>query len=468
MAIVGGALGLLVVAALVLPLLVDGNRYRPRLESAASNALGMDVRIDGRVRIDFLPRLQLVVKGGRILADSGVAIASAKETKLRIALLPLLRRQVRLSGVQLTAPMLRVERGPDGALNVERLRKATALLGALDGATLSLAGGTLRYADRRSGEELEATGVDLKVSRLRFQDAAHPLLAKGVTIRAELACAEIRTKKYSASAIKTTVNGTAGRFEVEPVTLRIFAGQMTGKLSADLSGPVPRCELTASLPQFRIEEFLKTLSPEKGAEGAMDFSAKLTLQGANRAELARSAAGEVSLRGRDLTLVGNDLDATLVRIKSTQSFNFVDIGAVFLAGPMGLAVTKGYNFASLFKGSGGTGHIAILVSDWTVERGVAHAKDVALATARNRLAMKGALDFANERFDELTVAAIDAQGCVKVRQTIRGPFAKPEVERPNVLMSLAGPVLKLYKQTRGLLPSAPCEVFYAGSVAAPK
>jgi hypothetical protein len=42
------------------------------------------------------------------------------------------------------------------------------------------------------------------------------------------------------------------------------------------------------------------------------------------------------------------------------------------------------------------------------------------------------------------------------------------VEKPRVLPSLAGPVLKLYKQARGLFPAGPCEVFYSGSVAPPK
>jgi hypothetical protein len=42
------------------------------------------------------------------------------------------------------------------------------------------------------------------------------------------------------------------------------------------------------------------------------------------------------------------------------------------------------------------------------------------------------------------------------------------VEKPNILKSLAGPVLKLLKKGRDLFPGGECDVFYAGSVAAPK
>lgn len=465
---IGGAVGLLILVALAVPLVVDANRYKPRLEAAASDALGMDVRIGGRLGMGFLPGFHLTVEDGRILSERGVDVASAKRASLWIDLLPLLRREFRLRRIELTQPRLSIERDPEGRFNVERLKKAAALLGALDGASVSLSDGTLRYTDRSSGEGFEATGFDLNVSRMRLAGGRSPQLLKGLSLQAQLACGEIRTKDLSVSALKVPVDGKNGVFELEPVTMRIFGGQVAGSLRADFSGPVPLYQVRCSLPRFRIEEFLKTLSPKKAAEGAMDFSASLSMQGETTSQMVRTAAGEVSLRGRNLTLVDNDLDRTLSRFESSQTFNLVDVGAVFFAGPLGLAVTRGYDFASLFRGAGGNSSVGTLVSDWRVERGVAQAQDVAMATSRNRIALQGGLDFVNQRFADVTVAVVDAQGCARVRQAIRGPFGKPVVEKPRVLTSLAGPVVKLYRQTRGLFPAGPCEVFYSGSVAPPR
>ncbi|MGA9666756.1 MAG: hypothetical protein WBQ69_09950 [Gallionella sp.] len=42
------------------------------------------------------------------------------------------------------------------------------------------------------------------------------------------------------------------------------------------------------------------------------------------------------------------------------------------------------------------------------------------------------------------------------------------MERPNTLVSLAGPALKLLKKGRSLLPGGECEVVYTGSVAPPR
>jgi AsmA protein len=109
----------------------------------------------------------------------------------------------------------------------------------------------------------------------------------------------------------------------------------------------------------------------------------------------------------------------------------------------------------------------LVVSDWKVERGIAQAKDVAMATNEHRVALTGSLDIPNERFNDVTMAVIDAKGCVKAHQKIRGSFQKPEVEKVNVVQTVVGPVLRVFTQAIKLLGKK-CDVFYTGSVAPPK
>ena len=52
---VGGLVGLLALAAAALLLFVDANAYKPRLEKTASQALGMEVKVGGRLGIRFQP-----------------------------------------------------------------------------------------------------------------------------------------------------------------------------------------------------------------------------------------------------------------------------------------------------------------------------------------------------------------------------------------------------------------------------
>ncbi len=461
-----GFVGLLVLTALTLLLFVDANAYKPRLEAAASGALGMDVSIGGRLRIGFFPGPHVTLEELRI-RNREADVAFAKQARFGIDLLPLLQKEVRIGKIALKQPRISIERDRDGKFNFEQPEAAGAVLPALDLAKLTLSDATLVYTDKQSGERFEAGNCNLDLRRLRLSGGVRPDLMKRLSFTAQLACGEIRKGDFTVSDLKLTANGKNGVFELKLVAMRVFGAQGSGSIQADFSGSVPRYHVRYALPQFRIEEFFKALSPNRIANGQMDFSANLSMQGKTANELTRTADGETSLRGENLSLDGIDLDRVLSRFESSQNFNLVDVGAFFFAGPFGLAVTKGYNFASIFQGSGGRSEIRKLVSEWKVERGMAQARDVAMATNENRIALRGGLDFVNERFDDVTVALIDAKGCATVRQKIRGSFRQPAMEKPSIFMSLTGPARQLLKKGRGLFPGGECEVFYAGSVAPP-
>jgi AsmA protein len=467
---IGGFVGLLILVAAALLFFLDINGYKPRLEAAASGALGMEVRVGGRMGIGFFPGLLVTLEDVHI-RNRGTDLASAKEARLGIDLFPLLQKEVRIGKIALKQPKISIERDPDGNYNFEKPEAAGGTLPALDLAKVSLSDGTLLYTDKTdkpSEKGFEAANCDLSARRLRLAEGKSSDLLKHLSFTAELACGEIRKNDFTVSDLKFSADGKNGVFDLKPITMRLFGAPGSASIQADFSGAVPVYHVRYSLPQFPIEELFKALSPNQVAEGPMEFSANLSLQGKTVNEMLQTAEGEISLRGENLTLKGTDLDREFARYESSQNFNLVDLGAFFFAGPFGMVVTKGYNFASIFQGSGGDSEIRILVSDWKVERGVAHSQDVAMATKLNRVALTGRLDLVNQRFDDVTMALIDAQGCAKVRQKIHGSFQKPVVEKPNIFTSLAGSTVNLFMKGRDLFPGGKCEVFYAGSVAPPK
>jgi len=433
------------------------------------------VRIGGRLGFGLFPGFHVSLKDVRV-RNRGADVASAEKIRLGVALLPLLHKEVRIVKIGITRPRISIEQDRNGKFNFEptgeKTGKKTAgeVLGtriSLDVTKISLSDGVLFFADKKTGEELEAGDFHLDVSRLRLTGGKDANLLKSLSFAAEFACKEFRKGSLVVSNLKIRIEGKGGVVDLNPVTMRLFGGQGSGSLRADLTGSVPVYHVRYSLSKFRIEEFLKTLSPKKVAEGSMDFSSNLSMRGKTANEMKGTANGVVSLRGENLTLDGVDLDRRFSRYESSQSFKLVDVGVFFIAGPFAPLVTKGYDFASLFLESGGSSRIRTLVSDWKVERGIARAQDVAMATNEERIALAGNLDFVNEEFNDVTVAVVDGKGCAMMRQQIHGSFRNPQVEKVSVLRSVAGPLLNLIDQAKKLLGER-CEVFYAGSVAPPE
>jgi AsmA protein len=327
---------------------------------------------------------------------------------------------------------------------------------------------TFYNANEELGNRLGVESLTMNVHNLRIAGGNDAELLKNISFTSELVCRDIKTMGFIVSDMRFTCNGKDGIYAFNPVTMHLSGGQGLGSIRIDLTDPVPRYSVRASLSEFRIEDYLKVLSSKKVGQGSMNFSANLSMRGNSAAEIKQSAQGEVTLQGENLTLYGYNLDLEFARFESSQNFNLVDAGAFFFAGPLGLAVTKGYTFASIFKGSGGSTGIGRLFSRWKVEHGIAQAKDVAMSTRQNRIALKGRINFVNEHFYDVTIALVDARGCARVKQKIHGPFRKPVVEKPSFLMSIAGPALNLFNEASDLFTGGKCDVFYIGSVPAPK
>jgi len=270
------------------------------------------------------------------------------------------------------------------------------------------------------------------------------------------------------SGIGAEVKAGQGLLETNPLTFQIFGGNGQGSIRGVMTGASPEYTVDFTITKFAFEKVLTTFRKQPSIRGPLDLQSHLTMQGNTAQEMTRTAHGKVTIQGQNLVLQTVNLDQMLAKFEKSQNFNLVDVGAFFLAGPLGTLLTKGYEFGSLYQESrSGTSTVQILVSDWKVENGVAEAEDVALATQENRIALTGKLDFVNRQFDHVTVAVLDQTGCARFSQTIHGPFRNPLVEKTRMLKSIGGPMTSLFNKTMKFVQGGKCEIVYAGSVKHP-
>ncbi len=438
---------------------------KSQLERAASSALGMQVTIGGGLKVLLFPSFGVTLQDVRIRIQ-GAEWVAAREAKMGIDLMPLLARQIRISRIGLRHVTLTVELGRDGRFNFEGPASAADMLPPFDSTDVSLADVTLLYTDRQNGTQWHAGPCDVQASHLQVAAVQAAELMNGLGITATVSCEQIQTRKLLMTDVKFALDAKQGLYDFRDIRMRAYDGLGSGEVHANFSRRVPTYRVHYVLSRFSIADFWKTLSQQNIGEGLMDFSTDLTLNGYTVREMTQTSAGTASLHGGNLTLAIGDLDRELSRYESTQKFNLIDIGAFLVAGPLGVAVTKGYDFSRVLGSAGGSSEIPSFISEWQIDRGVAQAKDVAMTTNKNRLAMHGSLDFVGDRFQDVTVALVNEHGCVRVQQDVRGSFNNPDVEKPNVLVSVTGPVSKVFKKAKHLVGGR-CKVFYAGSLPPP-
>jgi len=464
--IAGGTLLALILLA-ILVALFGGGALKHRIEATASRALRMDVRIQGRVSVSLFPSF------GASLADvtvknGGADVATVAHIKVGLKRLPLIVGKVRISRLEFVKPAVSVVRQKDGALNIETRRgKPSGARAALK--MLAISEGSLLYTDLRSGGKTEWEGVDITIKHLSAGGTPGGDPLRALSLTGDIRCRAIRAGDFTLTDVALKVAGEKGVIDINHASKDVLGGSGNGTLHADFTGAEPQFRIVFDVSRLKIQDLLQGSPNAKSVEGLADLSADLTAKGKTALEVKRTLSGQASLGGENILLNDMDIDDLVSTLQRSRRFSLVDVGAFFLAGPLGPVLTRGYRFADLYKESrGGKGIIAKLVSVWKVGNGVAEAVDVALATKERRIAMTGGLNFVDNRFEDTVVAVVDEHGCAVLTQKVHGSFSGPTISKINMLRSLTRPVTNLVKSALKLFDSGPCDVFYSGSVAPPE
>jgi uncharacterized protein involved in outer membrane biogenesis len=460
----------LVVFAIFLALLLNVQAFKPQIEAAASGALGMDVRIKGRLGIDLFPGFGISLRNVSV-QQKGMDVVTVEKMRIGLRLIPLTKHEVRLSRVGLIKPVFSIVRYKNGRFNFEKPERAL-IERLLTVNKISISDGRLVYTDESSSERVKMDDFDATIRNLSYggTDSTGPF--KNISFTGDIRCKTLTINNLALTNLMMRTAGGNGILDINPVRMDIFGGTGKGSIHVDLTSASPHYRVITTLNRCRVDELIQAFSPgkmpQKSIEGMVNFSADLTATGKSADEVKQSLSGDVSLIGDNLMLYRMDIDALIPKYERSQNFNLADVGAFFLMGPFGPVITKSYNFGSLYEElQGGKGNIRKLVSIWKVKNGVAEAIDVALATKKYRIAMKGGLNFINDQFVDVTVAVLDKRGCAVYSQKVHGPFNKAKIEKVSIVKSITGSVSNALKDAWKFI-GGKCTVFYSGSVEQPE
>jgi hypothetical protein len=173
--------------------------------------------------------------------------------------------------------------------------------------------------------------------------------------------------------------------------------------------------------------------------------------------------GQASIRSEHISINALDIDGLIADYNRTQSFSLIDLASLVIVGPFAPLLTKGVDFSRFGIGRMGKGgsEIRRVVSDWTIEDGIARTKDVAFTTPKNTVAFRGELNLVDGSYRHFFVATVNQQGCTQVKREVSGPLAHPRIEGPG--SAALGPFKSVFRGVKKMFQSNQCDLFYTGS-----
>src|SRR3972149_1494896 len=148
----------LVFFAIILALLLNIQAFIPQIEAAASNALGMDVRIRGKMGIALFPGFGISLKDISV-QNGGVDVITIEKMRIGLKLIPLTRHEVQISRVGLIKPVFSIVRYKNVMFNFEKPER-TLMERLLTVNNISISEGRLVYTDESSSARIRVDDFD--------------------------------------------------------------------------------------------------------------------------------------------------------------------------------------------------------------------------------------------------------------------------------------------------------------------
>jgi AsmA family len=447
----GVVAAVVVVVAVCVAVVPDVNRYKPSLEEAVSQALGMEFEIRGNVALRLFPHPGLSMRDIHLTKGTS-EILSAEELQVSPRWIPLiLHRRLSIGRLALRKPRVRLEQPIAVPLPAGRMSSVT------------VQDGEVSYLDQGSGRRIDITGLEVRLAGISVgaSDERQPLARlTSLSLRGTLHATTVQVGSFRADDVQCGVKAEAGVLQLDPVAVTLFGAPSVGSLALDVRGSPPRIQVAAT-SQVDLGQVFP--GDEQYFAGTVQASLQLGATGADLRAVRSTAGGVLSIRGEHLSVRGWDVDRLIEDYNRTQKFSLIDLGAVLVAGPFGPLLTKGSDFARLYGGMGhGESDIPTLVSDWEIVDGIATAKDVAFSTLKNTVAFRGDVNLVNDSLEHFFVATVDPHGCAQVKQQITGSLAHPHA--PGLASkSIFGAIGSAVQGVLSLGQSDRCDLFYSGS-----
>ncbi|MCU7835240.1 MAG: AsmA family protein, partial [gamma proteobacterium symbiont of Taylorina sp.] len=281
----------------------------------------------------------------------------------------------------------------------------------------------------------------------------------------QLTIDRLENNKQGIKNIKVTLRGKDKKINLSNLSFNAVDSKIIANGELSLQKKIPQWAFNVDSEQLNLKPITSLLGLESDVEGYI--SIKNNFAGSLENSDFKVNQGRVYAKGRNISISGFDINKVLNDFESSQSVGLLDVGAVVLLGPAGIALTKGKDYTALASSLGhkGKSQIRQLTSDISFSKDVASMDDVSFTTDNHHLVIKGQINLRDETFMQFQVATVDQYGCPIYKESVTGSLHSPTTKKVNILVKgIVNPIKSVTsKLTSKIIPKCE-EPFYNGSL----
>jgi len=449
------------------------NHFKPQLEKALTENIGLQTKIDGSISLKVLPGLSFIAKKVRVISNETYVLRVAK-TEISVEVVPLFSGEVNVNALHFTEPQVFVIRNEAGIYNYEELyaqvnRKPASKVDKLEInlEELTITNGNILYVDKGTGDTLHAQGIDVRSNDVGFTGTLDNIKVNQLQFNGLLNIEKFTINKFSVDSLSFAVNGRGGKLKVTDKRKKVYDGTVSGSALFDFNTTPVSVNISHKAENMDSQLLLRSIESDEYLEGRINYKLTLEFKSLDWHNAMLTAQGSINVSGENIVFYGINLDKVLKDFNSTNEFNVINFTAIILAGPYGSVFANGLDFSNLLSNyDGERTEINKLVANWKIKDGKAIAEDVAFKTEKYRIAVDGKLDMVIKSYQDLTIAMVNKSGCAAFSQTISGKFNEPITKSWMLQGIVFGSTEDIWKILN--VPSnKKCTPFYTGSITHP-
>lgn len=408
-----GFLFFFLICCMLISIFFDLNDYKDIIEDKASNALNMQVIIDGNLDYTLFPP-SIEINSSQIKKDT-LVIFSSRQTTLYPHIGSLFLLQIKFKEVILHTPKFNFVKTSSGLFNFDdsskTVKSAPPLPYYTPVNTVTIKNGELRYLNTFTNDTINFAQISGRLYNINIGSEEGKGLLGNLSFFGEISSSQSNFNWFSLKDTEFSVKAIDGLFNSKVNLVNTDDEFFEFELDFKKKDYVYKINYTQKNTPY--ENFCWVKNPIKGN---INYSIKVKTADIVGKNLVNTLSGMIHIDGKNLEIPASTFEKINSASVKNEIFDFIKVVSPLFEIPFGAGVCELSNNYPIKDSSNSYVNIDEYKSDWIIQNGTAKANNVYLRSKILSAKLDGKINFNKNKFSNLEISILDSTNCILLKQ----------------------------------------------------